>query len=299
MVSHPVRAERWLNAAVFGEFGVGKTHLVATAMDVETMNDVLFIDIESGDLTLQERPTLDLIPIREYKKIQKIYEWLKAHANLRTLENKCIDIIKKLETKSELNESEAKILEAARTKLTETVDNMIRHQARLIDPEKDPRNGELRRFKTVIIDSFTELQKLNMYMLMGIDIGKARLDEELAKPEWDEWGQTTNMTRLLVRTLRDMPYHVLLVCSEKIVEDKNKRATIVLNLPKALAAEVPGFLDMVGYYAMKTDANGNKARILFLQPGSGYQAKSRFPNSPAFLVNPTMQDIMKLVKSGG
>lgn len=264
-IVHPQRKERWLNMAVYGEYGVGKTTFAATACDSDWMRDVLYVDAESGDLTLQDRPTIDVIRISNYTQLARIVEFLRLHCAAR---------------------------DAGDEERIRELDAKVRGEA----SEKAP------KYKTVVIDSLTEIFKYCMYNLTGIKLDKYVLDMEPEQPGFGEWGKSTEMIRLLVRSLRDLPMHVIFVLSEKSVDDKAKRASIQLNLPKALAAELPGFLDLVGYLdiaAIGGDKNNPvMARRLYIQPGMGFLAKNRFTGvKEQYIEDPTMPKIAKLIRS--
>lgn len=265
MITHPVRKERYLNVLVFGEYGIGKTHFAATADDVPQMRDVLYIDAESGDLTLQNRPKLDIIPINKFSQLARIYEFLKIHCAARDADDK--EKLKELDMKT-------------------------------YGMERTPP-----RYKTVIIDSLSEVFRYAMYGITGVQLGKQALDVEPDQPGYAEWGKVTEQIRLLVRSFRDLPMHVIFVCSEKSADDKNKRASIQLNLPKALAGEVPGFLDIVGYLSVQS-VGGDKnnpitERRLVLQPGGVQLAKCRFNIKKGYIEEPTLGKLYSLIQEAG
>ena len=54
---------RTLNMLLYGAQGVGKTVFAASAQDVPDMKDVLFIDIEGGGLSIDDRPMMGLEPV--------------------------------------------------------------------------------------------------------------------------------------------------------------------------------------------------------------------------------------------
>jgi hypothetical protein len=262
-ITHPVRRERYLNACIFGEYGSGKTFLAASADDVPEMKNVLFIDVESGDLTLQSRPQLDVIQINTYSQLAKIYEFLKLHCQAR---------------------DEGDI--AKLRQLDQTV----------CDEDRDPP-----QYRCVVIDSLSEVFRVCMYQLLGIKLGKQALDVEPDQPGYENWSKVTEMIRLLVRSFRDLNMHVIFVCSEKVSDEKGKKAAIGLNLPKALAAEVPGFLDVVGYLMVNTTGTEKgqmtTERRLCLSPGQAFLAKNRFTGfKDPYISEPSMAKVIQLIK---
>lgn len=255
----PRREERWLKCIIYGEYGCGKSHFAATACQAEKGKDVLYIDAEGGDQTLNrlEFSEVDVVRVNEFRQIQRIHEFLKLH------------------------------LVARDAKDDET---LLRYDAQL----RGDGEPKLRHYRTVVIDSLTEVHKYCMYQILGIKIGVEKFDVEPSPPGYEGWGKSTEMVRLMVRSFRDLPINVVFVMSEKHTEDTAKRARIALNLPKALSQELPGFVDVVGYLqAITTD--DKTQRRLSLEAGKTFLAKSRLKNPSAFIDEPTMGKLLALV----
>lgn len=69
----------FFNMMVYGDAGVGKTYLAATADDVPAMRKVLFIDLEGGLLTLRGRYShVDTVRVTSWKEVQSVYDELLA-----------------------------------------------------------------------------------------------------------------------------------------------------------------------------------------------------------------------------
>jgi hypothetical protein len=247
---------------LYGQPGAGKTTLAGTAQLVPSMKDTIFIDAESGTLSLADKSDIDFIRISSFHQFSQIYEFLKLHCRFR--DNSDNVAIEKL------------------------------HEKYNADPTK--------RYNTVVIDSLTEVQKLVMYMLMGKEVGNVKLDSIPDQPEYKEWGQSAEMIRMLIRSFRDLPMHVIFVAAES--EDKIGTNLIKRpNLPGKLSSESQGFLDVVGYLAVRhtTDEEGETLvkRRLFLTPGRTFQAKHRFAaNGLSHIDNPTMEQIISLSMKG-
>lgn len=263
-IQNAIAKKRWIKGIVYGDYGVGKTYFTATASDVPEMNDVLMISAESGDMTVDDVPNLDIIAINQYKQIARIYEFLRLHVQLR-------------------NKGD--------------VESLIKLENRFRPPDpNDPPITVPRMYQTVILDSLTEIQKYVMYQLLGISVGAQALDSEPDSPQFAEWGKSAEMIRLLVRTFRDLDMNVLFVAAMSKEQDERKRWCHQPALPGKLANEVQGFMDFVGFYvAGAASEGGEMQRRLFLTPGQTYQAKNRFKRwNGTFLDNPTMADILKL-----
>jgi len=262
-ISSAKHRQRYLKAMVYGPYGVGKTVLSSTAQDVPEMRDTLVISAESGDLSIADRDDIDVIPISSYKQLSKVYEYLRRHCQLRD--------------KGDLK-------------------SLAKLQQQLRPDEKVTRKN-LKQYRTVIVDSLTELHKYCMYQLLGIEIGAFDLDMEPDNPQFAEWGKSGEMIRLFVRTLRDLPMHVIFVAAERTHEDEKKRRFFSPALPGQLSKDVQGFLDVVGYLRAGKAADGQGAltRRLYIQPDDRYDAKCRIRalDGITHFDNPTIADIVE------
>lgn len=246
---------------LYGDYGVGKTTLASTADDVDEMRDLILVNAESGDMALQDKD-IDEVTLNMFSQFARVTDYLKAHCQAR-----------------DFNTPEA-------------IERLCSLESRF----KGYEVTNPKRYRTLIVDSLTEIQKLVMYQLLGVKIGQ-RLDAEPESAEYKQWGQSTEMIRLLVRTLRDLPMNVIFILPSEIKEDDAKRQIRAPMLPGKLSFEVQGFLDMVGYYRLGIK-DDKTIRILHLEAGRTYQAKHRFgPNTPPALENPTMKDIYRFVSA--
>ncbi len=226
------------------------------------MNDVLLIDAEAGDLSVIGFEGLDRIGVTNYKSVARVHEYLNLHC--KYWEDGDMTSLCALESR------------VRGTQITKP-----------------------KRYRTVILDSLTEIQKYCMYMLLGVTPGSTKLDTEPTSAEYKQWGQSAEMIRFLIRSFRNLPLHCIIVCSETLVEDggNSKIQLRRPNLPGKLGSEIQGFLDMVGYYSKVPGQDGASTRRLHLEPPAGdkYQAKNRFAKSPPtlFIDDPTMADVLK------
>ncbi len=253
--------ERFLKVLVYGDFGVGKTYLSASAVDVDSMRDVLFIDAEAGEMSLTGVDGVDVITIGTYKQLARIYEFLRL--NLRLVR----------EGKD---------------------DEALAHQQRFFEDQRVKEPNRLRKYRTVVIDSLSEVQKYLMYQLLDIQLGVTALDVEPEVAAQRDWLASADMIRLLIRYMRDLPVHVVIVCSEDWDEDTNK---MVPKLPGKLAKEIPGFMDIVGYLSKTKTKDEGWVRRLYLASGyPRWKSKHRFRNLPdlEYLDNPSLAGLVRL-----
>lgn len=155
--------------------------------------------------------------------------------------------------------------------------------------------------RTVVLDSGTELQKINMAQLMAelvtLEPDKKH-DPDI--PDLRRWGKSSEQMRRWIRRYRDLPLNFIMVCHA--TEDKDNMTGLVSHkpqLPGKLANEVAGFFDVVVYLYVKQEEIEGKGtqtvRKLLTGALEGYVAKDRSGNLPLAMVNPTMKEIYELI----
>lgn len=130
-------------------------------------------------------------------------------------------------------------------------------------------------YKTVAIDSLSELQDVDMAEVMRKML-QARPDRDPDIPDMREWGQSRAHIRKIVRAFRDLPLNTIFTAL--VLVEKNPQTgvtTLYPNLPGKLRIEVPGFLDVVGYLHANVDGGGNIVRTIQFAQTRGVIAKDR------------------------
>jgi len=247
----------FLKALFYGNYGVGKTTLAASALNVVPMNNVIMVNAEKGDLAVNEEKNLDAITVSDFKTLGQINEYLRQHCVARDAGNT-----------ERLRQMESKL--------------------RGVEPEeiKTPRE-----YRTVILDSLSELEAYCFNQLLGIT-DNTRLDEETQSAEWAEYKKNNIMIQRVVRAFRDLPMNVIFICGEKYNQDEMKRYKYVPDLTGQLAKKVQGFMDMVGYYVVGGTGEDVERR-LYVTPSKKYDAKHRYQSFKGdFFTNPTMTSIL-------
>ena len=264
-ITFPGEERSFIKIQIYGEYGTGKTTLAGTAQDVPDMQNVINIDAEGGNKVLSNRGDIPSINVRDYDTFSNVYEYLRAHCLFR--DNNDVENLK-------LSEAHFRNIDAGTIK-------------------------QPRIYNTVIIDSLSEVARYCMYKLMGVNIETTKLSEIPLRPEYAEWNSRQEMMLLLVRKFRDLPMHVIFVCSRQWDKDEFNRRFYAPNIQGKLGNEIQGFMDHVGYYTLETDTETKEThRYLILQPGNTYQAKSRFVNfKDSYLVDPIFQDIFELERA--
>lgn len=273
---------RYLNALIYGRHGAGKSTLVASAVDVPSMQDVLVVTAEGGDVVFENNPRiddwemLDVIKVDRIEQFQKVAEWLQHHVRFRDIDS-----------------------DAAR-------DNLRKLQDAAFGDVPDPER--LRRFRTVIVDSLTEIEALNLNKILDMDKIGFDAGDEMAVAGYGEFRKNMHMMQKIVRTFRDMPINFLAVCAETYSQDERKAFHYGPRLTGQLKDILQGFFDVVGWLvpsSTNTDAvTGVAPRRLFVQPQTGPRADAKCRLATykgAYFDDPVMEGIMKetgFIKAG-
>lgn len=218
----------FINLLVYGDPGVGKTVLAASADKVPEMRPVIFIDIEGGTFSIRERyPEVKVVRVESWDDMQSIYDALLM---------------------------------------------------------------EDHGYRTVVLDSLTEIQKFSMYNIMEFTVKKDP-DRDPDVPSMREWGKNIEQIRKLVRAFRDLPMHTIFTALEKSDKDnKTGKVKTKPSLSGKLANEVAGFLDIVAYQYTKVHEDELR-RYLLTGSHEQYVAKDRSDNLPLTIESPTMDKV--------
>jgi len=246
-VFKPQPENRHLKILLYGDPGVGKTTLAASAAAVPSMSEVLVVNIEGGVLAISDpsiygaKAVPDTIDFTGFGLLQTIFSAL-------------------------------------------------------------ARGGH--NYKTVVIDSLSELVKYNLD-----DIVKKKMDAGAKNRDEDEvfledYGTMTKQMRRVVRMFRDLPMHVIYTC-HAAPTSLDADAKVGPDLSNKLRSSVVGYMDVVGYVYMgsKTETVDGKeqnvpVRKLLTSPVGKFIAKDRSPGQRLGMVldNPTMTVIMEKIQ---
>lgn len=167
------------------------------------------------------------------------------------------------------------------------------------------RSDEGKKYKTVVLDSFTETQAA---VLKEIMVAVAERDDNRDEftPQFQEYQRLVGVMREIVRGFRDLPMHVVITAlTREDKDDMTGRVTVRPRLSPAVANEIPGFMDVVGYMYMSTDKSGEADdepvephRNMLLIGTGKYIAKVRAPKGvdvPSHLTDSEFEDIAQIV----
>lgn len=227
---------------IYGEPGVGKTSLAASAQDSDETKPILVCDVEGGVTTIRKRPDVDVKPVRSIADIEKVHNEI----------------------------------------------------------FKDPNY-----YRTVIIDSLSELQKLDMRTVMKIELDKSpnpdRVDIDV--PTQKAWGKSGERIRRIVRAFRDLPCNTImtaLVATEFETDEKGKDTSSVKlyfpMFPGKLRGEIPGYFDVVGFMQADADRAGNIKRTLQVAKTKKVVAKDRTSALGLIINDPTVPMIWDMIQ---
>jgi hypothetical protein len=155
-------------------------------------------------------------------------------------------------------------------------------------------------FRTVTIDTGTELQKINMNWVMDQTLA-AHPDRDPDVPALHDWGKSTNSMRGIIRKFRDLPVNFIFICHEQ--EDRDNKGLLWKkpDLPGKLANQAAAFFDQVMYLYTKQVTGGDETkstdikRILMTGALEGFVTKDRSGNLPLLMVDPTMDKLFQLI----
>lgn len=123
-------------------------------------------------------------------------------------------------------------------------------------------------FRSVVLDSLTEIQKRAKDAISGTDTPTER-----------DWGLLLIKLEHLVRSFRDLtfnpvkPVEAVVILALTMLDKRNRRSPAVQG---AIGTSLPGYVDCEGFlYAAPATETEPAARKLLIQPVPGYAAKDR------------------------
>jgi hypothetical protein len=152
-------------------------------------------------------------------------------------------------------------------------------------------------FKTVMVDSGTEAQALNIGHLLGYD-GKVNLAADL--PKFEEWNETTTHMRRFFRAFRDLRMNFICTAltyespDPRTAKADNPRMVIRPNFTQKLRSEVPAFFDTVLYMYSKINGEAN-TRYVQTDKDNYVSAKCRFPGIKRSIKDPTIESLYDML----
>lgn len=131
-------------------------------------------------------------------------------------------------------------------------------------------------YGTVVLDSLTELQELNMRAVMrDMKSNPDNIERDPDVPGMLEWNKSEKQIKKLIRAFRDLPINVIFTALMK--EDRDSKTGLVMKLPDLpgkLAHRVAALFDVVLYYTV-IEAEGKQERVVASVAMTNTVAKNR------------------------
>jgi len=149
-----------------------------------------------------------------------------------------------------------------------------------------PGDGKKFPYGTVAIDTFSELQQLDLGEIMTTF---ARTNDKIDPdiPDQRGYGKSGSHMRDVIRAFRDLPCNLIVSCHSQTERDNNMKLVTQIKLVGKLRIDIPGFLDIVGY--LRAEEEGDEiTRYLQFQKTATTIAKDRTGAFDPVEVNPTI-----------
>lgn len=282
MLSDPARSP-WLKCLFYGAPGMGKTTLAGSAADVDSMADVLVLSAEGGSLAMLDNDRIsrvdriDEVPIHQLEQLTKAGEFIAHHCRARDTNNV-----------QALKDMQALVFGIKPEQIGD-------HEGALMP---------LRKYRSVIIDSMTDIESQNLNRIMGIDA--MTLDvSQMSNPDWSVYRLNNYNIMKILRSLRNQPIHIFVICAERYTQDEMKRYHYTPAVTGQLVGQIQGAVDIVGRLvisAAAAEAKGMNAadaqfRRLYVQSvaaGPRFDAKCRRASYKLpYFDDPTMTSMME------
>lgn len=148
------------------------------------------------------------------------------------------------------------------------------------------KNGTM-YYKTVGIDSVTELTDLDMRYIMKAAYEKNpdKVDQDV--PSMREWGKARQHMRSIIRAFRDLPCNTIFTASVGTLQEEGQPTKFYPGFAGKLRTDIPGFMDIVGYLYTEND-QGVINRRLQVTGSRRVVAKDRTSALGDVVENPTV-----------
>lgn len=166
------------NCVLYGESGTGKTPFAATLESCSQTSPCLFLDVDMGAMSIVEVPRPVVLEVDSWSRMQKVYALLK----------KAVD-------------DEAQWEELAKY-LSEQLGEEV----------------PVKQYKSVVIDSGTELEYICRQMVITEEVAK-KPEHDPEAPEQRDYLKTGERMKRLWRAFRDLPLAVVATAGVRDLKD--------------------------------------------------------------------------------
>lgn len=282
----------YLRMLVYGDSGSGKTTLLGTAMQCKETFPLLVLNARGQPISLRylkHRPLV--LEIETIKDFNIIYTWL--------LGGQGMEILEKLDRQ----------LHMVVSKYLHTV-----HGSKFEHAPRDLQLG-LRKFKSLAVDSITQVQRLAMEQIVGGTM-PANPATVPTQTQIQHWGRTLALMTNFADKFFQLPLHVIMTALTRRENIPAMGLTLFCpflwgqsNLEIPSHAEIVGRLMCTGTIPVKQQKGVTTAasqagqelpfNIMYLKGGRDYMAKWQgIQNAPAMMANPTIAKFIKRYETG-
>lgn len=259
----------------YGDSGVGKTVLSATAQNVDRYKNVLMIDGEGGYSSIASymgETDMLIYPVNCLADLEEMSEWLMKR-----------------------EQAQRYFEEATEEKEKKRLYNI------LIEQEKQIREDvtEPTIIKTIVVDSLTKMQQIAMSEITG-DNSTLNISN-LKKATFDHWGKNKKILRNLINIFFNIPNFNLIFLALSNVKEINGEDKISPFLEGNYVREVGANFDIVGYMEKNYNAKTKETQRVLFWDNANAITKNRFSDGNAqntdnfYLTNPTIEKIEKFI----
>jgi hypothetical protein len=113
-------------------------------------------------------------------------------------------------------------------------------------------------------------------------------------PDQRAWGKSREHMRKITRAFRDLPCHVIFTSHVYTQSEEGQPTKYLPAFSGKLRAEIPGFMDIVGYLYVEVQGNEQTRRLQFAQ-SRRIIAKDRTAALGDYIDNPTIPQMWSLI----
>jgi AAA domain len=151
-------------------------------------------------------------------------------------------------------------------------------------------------YKTIGIDSGTELADLDMRLIMADAYQRNPEKVNIDVPSPREWGIARNHMRKLIRAFKDLPCNFIMTAQLGEKTEEGQPTQLFPGFAGKLVREAPGFFDVVGYLSVDYDPTGGPVtRKLQVQGTRRVIAKDRDDLLGGLIENPTIPQMWEKI----
>lgn len=164
----------------------------------------------------------------------------------------------------------------------------VRSMNEMVSIHSELKSDEGKTYKTVVVDSLTELQKLDLAEIMRAVVNQDS-DRDPDVPSPREWGKTLSHMRKICRAYKDLPCNIIFTALAVRYKDDDGSVTIKPALQGKALDEIPAFFDVVAYLDTIIEKDSVERRLITAQHPK-YRAKDRLGVSGGhgIIVDPTV-----------